>query len=413
MSGTKRHGIVAATAVAAGLSMGVVGGGMLNGVAAIAETSTEEAAERVALSTVTVSSSLTYNGEDQFEKLKVTVKDVDGNEVDAAEYDIATNPAQVTGAGNYTVTVTAKADSKVVEGTASSTFKVKKKEATVTAKNQNITKGTARPDLNPAKDATVRGVIGSDELDFELEIKDANIDKVGTYDIVVTDNGNANYEIKATNGTLTVVDPKSPFIDTPSGTPHRDDIIALYTKKIAAGWSTDAGLEYRPLNKIARQDMAAFLFRVCNPNTDIESVKLDADFENFFCDVDENTPHYKEILWCAEHGITTGWGTGTKREFRGSEAVLRQDMAAFLSRAAKEMDNELTGTTEPFDDVDNDTPHHEDIAKIADAQIAKGWKMDDGTTQFRGDQPVIRQDMAAFLIRLQDACSKPAAQAEE
>lgn len=52
-----------------------------------------------------------------------------------------------------------------------------------------------------------------------------------------------------------------------------------------------------------------------------------------FSDVDENTPHAKEVWWLAAQGISAGWdeadGTMT---FRPYETVKRGDMAAFLHR---------------------------------------------------------------------------------
>lgn len=47
------------------------------------------------------------------------------------------------------------------------------------------------------------------------------------------------------------------------------------------------------------------------------------------------------------------------------------------------------------------TSHREDIAWLADNKIAEGWKVGD-TYEFRGMSSVVRQDMAAFIHRLDE-----------
>ena len=38
------------------------------------------------------------------------------------------------------------------------------------------------------------------------------------------------------------------------------------------------------------------------------------------------------MWWLAATGISTGWKSGSSAEFRGTNTVIRQDMAAFLHR---------------------------------------------------------------------------------
>ncbi|KAB8288624.1 deoxyribonuclease [Bifidobacterium ramosum] len=106
-------------------------------------------------------------------------------------------------------------------------------------------------------------------------------------------------------------------------------------------------------------------------------------------DINNGTPHYEDVRWLVESGISTGWNDGT---FRGMNSVTRQDMAAFLHRLAGSPN--VSGTN-PFKDVTSATPHYADIIWLASTGISTGWS--DGT--FRGMKPVTRQDMAAFLHR--------------
>ncbi|MCF2562490.1 S-layer homology domain-containing protein, partial [Bifidobacterium boum] len=89
--------------------------------------------------------------------------------------------------------------------------------------------------------------------------------------------------------------------------------------------------------------------------------------------------------------------------FRGMDPVRRQDMAAFLRREATLMGVPGAASWKPSDkdwkrfrDVSRDTPHAEDVLWLAHANVSTGYA--DGT--FGGMLPVYRQDMAAFLHRL-------------
>lgn len=52
-----------------------------------------------------------------------------------------------------------------------------------------------------------------------------------------------------------------------------------------------------------------------------------------------------------------------------------------------------------FTDVDNSTPHAEDIYWLTETGISTGYDNSDGSKSFGGMTPVYRQDMAAFLHR--------------
>ncbi|KAB8288622.1 internalin [Bifidobacterium ramosum] len=187
------------------------------------------------------------------------------------------------------------------------------------------------------------------------------------------------------------------YWDVNSKTAHVDDITWLSDTGITTGFSDGS---FRGMNSIVRQDMAAFLYRLAgSPSFDVSKTR------NPFRDVTSKTPHYKEILWLASTGITTGW---TERDgsktFRGMNAVTRQDMAAFLHRFYQKYPEHVkqlnTGMQRDFSDVDARTPHADDIVWLATTGISTGWRERDGSYTYRGMKPVVRQDMAAFLHRL-------------
>ena len=151
---------------------------------------------------------------------------------------------------------------------------------------------------------------------------------------------------------------------------------------------------FSPMGPVVRQDMAAFLYRLAGSP---EFTPSDADKARF-TDVDESTPHYKEVLWLASTGIAEGFkqADGTF-QFGGNRVVVRQDMAAFLKRLADyQKADPALGEGVAFTDVDGRTPHVDDIQWLARTGVAGGYE--DGS--FGGMRLVVRQDMAAFLHRM-------------
>ena len=194
------------------------------------------------------------------------------------------------------------------------------------------------------------------------------------------------------------------FRDVTASTPHADDIKWTASAGISTGWiEPDGTRTFRGMDTVKRQDMAAFLRREAKRMgvRDADSWKpSDADRKSFR-DVTASTPHADDIREVASMGITTGWAEpdGT-RTFRGMDSVKRQDMAAFLHRLASLASRGLYVATTQFRDVTASTPHADDIREVASMGITTGWAEPDGTRTFRGMDSVKRQDMAAFLHRL-------------
>ncbi|KAA8826942.1 S-layer homology domain-containing protein [Bifidobacterium myosotis] len=176
------------------------------------------------------------------------------------------------------------------------------------------------------------------------------------------------------------------FADVTAGTPHAAEIGWLADNGIATGYADGT---FRPMGAVTRADMAAFLHRAAKGAPD-------GGRPASFADVDASTPHAADVAWLASHGIATGYADGT---FRPSAPVNRQDMAAFLHRFAAAFPQYAKAA--PADgapvlrDVTADTPHADDIRWAASAGVAAGYA--DGT--YRGGEPVVRADMAAFVKR--------------
>ena len=204
------------------------------------------------------------------------------------------------------------------------------------------------------------------------------------------------------------------FSDVTASTPHADDIRWAASAGITTGWAESDGTRtFRGMDSVKRQDMAAFmrreatLMKVGDASTWKPS---DADRKSFR-DVTASTPHADDILWLAHAGITTGWAEsdGT-RTFRGMDSVKRQDMAAFMRRLSRLASRGTDVAPKQFRDVTASTPHADDIRWLGGSGVSTGYP--DGT--YRGMVSVYRQDMAAFLHRLDqlkpDAAASPVQQ---
>ena len=202
------------------------------------------------------------------------------------------------------------------------------------------------------------------------------------------------------------------FTDVTDATPHAEDIRWMAEEGITRGYPNgDGTYRFEGTWPVYRQDMAAFLHRLAkhmgNEGTAVRDVT--------FSDVDPSTPHYEDIVWMAQTGVSTGWdnGDGTA-SFRGTDTVRRQDAAAFLYRVADLQDDGLVNGSlrdgpdgiafADFDYADAGL-HGPEVRWMATNGISEGWEEADGSRTFRGMSEIVRQDMAAFIHREYDHVS--------
>ena len=194
--------------------------------------------------------------------------------------------------------------------------------------------------------------------------------------------------------------PSVSFRDVDASTPHADDIKWTASAGISTGWiEPDGTRTFRGMDTVKRQDMAAFLRREAKRMGvgDADSWKPSASDWKAFRDVSKSTPHAEDVLWLAHAGISAGWTESDgSRTYRGMDSVKRQDMAAFMHRLAKLVARGSHVSPKSFGDVTSSTPHADDIRWLAGSGVSTGYP--DGT--YRGMVSVYRQDMAAFLHRL-------------
>lgn len=181
-----------------------------------------------------------------------------------------------------------------------------------------------------------------------------------------------------------------PFRDVADSHPFAAEIAWMHARGISTGWLQQDGTRlYRPGSAIARDQMAAFLYRMAG------SPAFSPPRVSPFTDVPTNHVFYKEISWLHARGISTGWAAadGT-RTYKPGQAVARDQMAAFLHRLAGRPGHTAPAAS-PFRDVSPAQGFYREMAWLHATGISTGW--DDGT--FRPGASVSRDVMAAFLHR--------------
>ena len=186
------------------------------------------------------------------------------------------------------------------------------------------------------------------------------------------------------------------FVDVPPGTQFRSEIQWLADKGISTGWlRADGKSEFRPVQPINRDAMAAFLYRYAGKPA------FTAPKVSPFVDLRTSDQFYKEITWLASKGITTGWTRADgKREFRPLSPINRDAMAAFLYRFEKSPAFTAPAQS-PFSDLSKSVMFYKEMTWLASKGVTTGWDQQRALPQYRALQPINRDAMAAFLYRLE------------
>lgn len=125
-----------------------------------------------------------------------------------------------------------------------------------------------------------------------------------------------------------------------------------------------------------------------------------------FADVPADHPFAADVGWAAGTGITTGYADGT---FRPGAHVTRQAMAAFLFRLAGSPEVAMPPAP-TFADVGPLHPFLREIEWAAGTGVATGFA-GSPKPDYRPDEVVTRQAMAAFLFRLHHPAARTGASA--
>jgi len=196
--------------------------------------------------------------------------------------------------------------------------------------------------------------------------------------------------------------PSVNFSDVDSRNQFYNEITWLAGQGISTGWvEADGSRTYRPLNSVARDAMAAFLYRLAGqPEFTPPAVSP-------FADVNPSTQFYKEITWLAARSISTGWlEPDGRKSFRPLEPVNRDAMAAFLYRFDNYPSFQAPAIS-PFYDVSTNNIYYQQITWLASKGISTGFPIGSGCYVFDPVRPVARDAMAAFMYRFVNGGTPP------
>ena len=222
--------------------------------------------------------------------------------------------------------------------------------------------------------------------------------KMGTVAITVTAGG------KTASIVLTVTKPNTRFTDVLKTHHFYNDIEWLASAGVTTGFHDGT---FRPEEETTRAQTVVFLHRMAVQRGDKDAAAFTPTEEDYkkFSDVDKDAFGAKEILWAASKGITTGRYDGT---FGGDEAVTRDQMVTFLWRFAVDQGDTAAKSYRPttadylkFSDVKVGTFAAKEILWGANVGIVNG-----NGGKFSGGDATLREQMAAFLHRLDTHLSK-------
>ena len=176
------------------------------------------------------------------------------------------------------------------------------------------------------------------------------------------------------------------FSDVPTTSTFFVDVNDLAALGITRGWGTPPNAEFRPGEANRRDVMITFIVRALEMPADYKGPQ-----KSPFRDVTPNMTFYDEICWAFEKGIARGRGSGENRTFSPSATFRRDELSAFLYRAAGAKD---TSTSNSFTDVPATHTFAKEITWMAKMGIARG------SGGIFGPSSVVRRDhMAAFMVR--------------
>ncbi|MHB1127933.1 MAG: S-layer homology domain-containing protein [Bacillota bacterium] len=207
------------------------------------------------------------------------------------------------------------------------------------------------------------------------------------------DRANRTISVRVTHlSTWAVMEYRKTFSDI-QGYWAQAEIEAMASKHIVNGISAE---KFAPLANVTRAEFAAMIVRTLN-------LKYDTSMVNPFKDVNTGMKLHNEIVTAAHYGLVNGY---KQDQFRPSEPISRQQLAALMARALLKATNgqgiagsEATMSLSPFQDAGKISPQlRNDVALAVQQGIVKGMS----AVSFAPGQQATRAQAAVMLKRLYD-----------
>lgn len=228
------------------------------------------------------------------------------------------------------------------------------------------------------------GVRVYDPATDDVRILDGGADVGSVYGF--GEDGLGNVYVTTSSRIHRIVDSGTRFRDVAADNVFVNDILALADAKVTRGCNPPANDLFCPEDPVTREQMAAFVTRAAGYVRQKEP----------FVDVPDDDTFAGDIGAIEAAGVTRGCNPPVNDRFCPDAVVSREQMAAFLTRALG-----LEPQPESFVDVPADDTFAGDIGALAKAGITRGCNPP-ANDRFCPDDPVTRQQMAAFLVRAFD-----------
>src|SRR5207245_1095623 len=184
-------------------------------------------------------------------------------------YTLSTTATTLSNVGTYAITVSLGSNPNYNVTATNGTLTINKKDATVTADPKSKTYG----DDNPTLTATVVGEVrGGDPINYSLSTTATQLSNVGTYAITVTLGSNPNYNVTATNGTLTIDKKDATVTADPKSKTYGDDnptLTATVVGEVTGGDPINYSLSTTAVKLSNAGDYAITVTLGLNPNYNV------------------------------------------------------------------------------------------------------------------------------------------------
>ena len=175
---------------------------------------------------------------------------------DPVNYTLATTAAPFSGVGSYPITVTLGLNPNYQVTKTDGTLAVTPRPATVVADGKTKPYG----DDNPALTAVVTGTVNGDTLNYTLATTATKTSGIGPYPITVTLGANPNYDVKSTDGALTVT-PRPVTVTVDAKSKVYGDTDPALTYQITSGTLVGTDAFTGSLTRDAGSDVAAYAIK--------------------------------------------------------------------------------------------------------------------------------------------------------
>ncbi len=326
----------------------------------------------------------TYDGTDQLEKLKVVVKDADGNDIDPSNYEVKVTDASgkevesATDAGDYKVTVTGKTFdfdegtnvfdlkvSPVVVKSVAPVWDVELDDSSAIDGYLNYTGEVLTPSFRflDADGEEVEVPAEAYEVVYNTtKDKDVELKEVGTY---YADFSTAvdvkNYVVDVEGVRIDVTD-KGLFLDVPMGEWYSQPVYDAVNLGYMNG---DGGTKFfSPMRELTRAEAVCVLFNMAGGEDAYVDETIPGynpvknTYETGFSDVEGGEFFAKAVAWAKATGVVNGYADGT---FGVSRKVTNEEFACMLANYAKAAGD--------YAEVDAD----EVLAAYPDASAVSDW----------------------------------------